>query len=211
MFAGLFERKHADHSPMFLLATIAPKEVAMKGDPIGIECVARFFDEPEIASKPGFKAAWIGFLRAYNVFQFLPRSFFATSRGLEANAYATLTDITTRSRDHQPANVNPELGELLDLTAPEARSLLRLIGSEGLPLPEPGYELAGGAGEVIATAELAWPGIKLALLLESETNAESAFSKANWTTHLMAAVQSNPQDYLARLLEPSNHGGENAN
>jgi hypothetical protein len=91
-FAGIFERKLVDDSPIFVLCTTASKDAAMKGDPEGIECIARFYDEQVTAAKTGFKAAWIGFLRAYNIFQFLPHSFFVTSRGLEANAYAALTD-----------------------------------------------------------------------------------------------------------------------
>lgn len=201
LFAGILERKHADQSPMFVLATIAPKEAAMKGDPELIGCISRFFDEEVAAAKPGFKAAWIGFLRAYNIFQFLPHAFFVTTRGLEANEYAALTDTIFRKGQPASTNENPELAELLDLTTPEARSLLRLIGSESLPLPEPGYELAGATGEVVATAELAWPRLKLAVLLDSEADAQSAFLAAQWTTQLITTVQSDPQEFLARLRQ----------
>jgi DEAD/DEAH box helicase domain-containing protein len=210
-FAGLFERRLADQSPMFVLATTASKEAAMKGAPEGIECVARFFDDQESSAKPGFKATWIGFLRAYNVFQFLPQAFFVTSRGLEANAYATLADAIARKSEVKSTADSPELVELLDLTAPEARSLVRLIGSECLPWPEAGYELAGSAGEVIGTAELAWPRLKLALLLDSEASSEPAFLQALWTTQSIAAVQIDPQEFLAHLRQASQQGGEHAN
>jgi DEAD/DEAH box helicase domain-containing protein len=183
----------------------------MKGAPEGIECVARFFDDQESSAKPGFKATWIGFLRAYNVFQFLPHAFFVTSRGLEANAYATLADAIVRKSEVKSTADSPELVELLDLTAPEARSLLRLIGSECLPWPEPGYELAGSAGEVIGTAELAWPRLKLALLLDSEASSEPAFLQALWTTQSIATVQIDPQEFLAHLRKASQQGGEHAN
>jgi DEAD/DEAH box helicase domain-containing protein len=210
-FAGIFERKLVDDSPIFVLCTTASKEAAMKGDPEGIECIARFYDEQVTAAKTGFKAAWIGFLRAYNIFQFLPHSFFVTSRGLEANAYATLTDAIPFKGVLHPTVDASELVELLDLTAPEACSLLRLISSEGLPLPEPGFELPGVAGEVVATAELAWPGLKLAILLESEASSESAFLRAHWTTQLITAAQGNPHEFLARLRVASQQGGANAN
>ncbi len=211
LFAGLFERKFSDGAPMFGLITIAPKEAVMQGDPRGIECVARFFDEREAATQPAFKAAWIGFLRAFNIFQFLPHGFFVSSRGLETNAYATLADSFSRSTGPKPPDDNPELVELLGLTDPEARSLLRLISSEGLPLPEPGYELAGLAGEVVATAELAWPKFKLALFLGSETESEAVFIEAQWTIQFIATAQSNPQEFLACLHQASQQGGTNAN
>ena len=127
LFAGVFERKHSDEGWMLRLCTIASKEAAMKGAPEGIECVARFFDDEATASKAGFKAAWIGFLRAFNVFQFLPRSWFVTSRGLEENAYAALTEAIGRKPEAKPVVDDPSLAELMDLSAPEVRSLLRLI------------------------------------------------------------------------------------
>lgn len=183
----------------------------MKGAPEGIECVARFFDDQETASKVGFKAAWVGFLRSFNVFQFLPRSWFVTSRGLEANAYAALTDTISRKAEPKPAVDDPNLAELLDLSAPEVRSLLRLISHEGLPLPEPGYELPGAVGEVIATAELAWPSLKLALLLDSEAHSEAIFAEAHWTTRRFSAVRENLQEFLALLHAVIHRGGSNAN
>ena len=211
LFAGLFERKFSDGAPMFGLITIAPKEAVMQGDPRGIECVARFFDEPGAATQPGFKAAWVGFLRAFNIFQFLPHGFFVSSRGLQTNAYATLADSFSRSTGPKPPDDHPELVELLGLTDPEAHSLLRLISSEGLPLPEPGYELAGIAGEVVATAELAWPKFKLALLLDEETESEAVFIEAQWTIQFIATAQSNPQEFMARLYQANQQGGTNAN
>jgi len=210
LFAGIFERKFANHDPMFVFITTAPKEAAMNGDPNGIECVGRLFDEPELAAQPGFKAAWIGFLRAYNVFQFLPQAFFVTSRGLEENAYATLTDAINRKSDPKATADSPELNELLELTVPEVRSLLLLISSEGLPLPEPGYELPGASGEVVATVELAWPQFKIALYLESEVHSEPAFLEANWTMQSIATVQTNPQQFIARLRQANHQGGINA-
>ena len=210
-FGGIFERRLLDQCPLFVLCTIARKEAVMTGDPEGIECIARFFDDEATACRPEFKAAWIGFLRAYNVFQFLPRAFFVTTRGLEANEYATLPDTITLKGGPEATGDNPELGELLKLTALEAHSLLRSIGSEGLPWPEPGYELAGFAGEVIATAELAWPGLKVALLLDSESISESAFREAGWTAQFIAAAQINPQEFLARLRRGNQQGGANGN
>jgi hypothetical protein len=89
--------------------------------------------------------------------------------------------------------------------------LLRLIASESLPLPEPGYELPGPSGEVIAMAELAWPQFKLALLLDSEVHSETAFVGAHWTTQSIATATINPQEFLARLRQVKHQGGTNAN
>ena len=183
----------------------------MAGDPNGIECVARLFDDQATAPRPEFKAAWIGYLRAYNIFQFLPQAFFVTSQGLEANEYVTLTDTIIHKNEPTTTVDDPGLIELLDLSALEARSLLLLIRSEGLPLPEPGYELSGAAGEVVATAELAWPSLKLALLLDSEAHSQSAFMEARWTIQFIAAAQINPLEFLARLRQATPQGGANAN
>lgn len=210
-FAGVLEREHSDEGLMLRLCTIASKEAAMKGAPEGIECVARFFDDQATASKPGYKASWNGFLRSFNVFQFLPRSWFVTSRGLETNAYAALTDAFSSKTEPKPAVDDPTLTDVLGLSVPEVHPLLRLISHEGLPLPEPGFELPGPVGEVIATAELAWPYLKVALLLESESDSKSTFVQAHWTAQRFASAQGNPQEFLALLRSASHRGGSNAN
>jgi DEAD/DEAH box helicase domain-containing protein len=209
-FAGVYERKHDDGGSTFCLCTFAPKEAAQKGDLNGIECIGRLFDDEAAACKSGFKATWGGFLRAYNVFQFLPGAYFVTSRGLAAGAYATLNEVSGRTAKSQ-ATDSPALVELLELTSPMVHSLLRLIAQENLSLPEAGYELAGSAGEVIGTAELAWPKLRLALLLDSESESEPVFVRAGWTVHKFASVQKNLQEFLASLHIASNRGGTNAN
>ena len=47
--------------------------------------------------------------------------------------------------------------------------------------PEPGYELPGKNGEVLATAELAWPTEKIAILLPTEAFAANLFVSQKWT------------------------------
>jgi len=208
-FAALAERKTEDGTVILQECTIAKKTEAQKGHPGSVECIIRLFDDEQVACKPMFKPAWIGFLRAFNILQFLPRTLFVTSRGLASGSYEFL-NATTRRPPAPPVD-DPALVELLELAVPEVRFLLFLTKENQLPLPEPGYELAGMSGEVIATAELAWPNLKIALLLEEEAASESIFAEARWTTRRLGVVQQDPEEFLALLRAATQSGGPNAN
>lgn len=47
-------------------------------------------DDQEAKEKEEFQAYWNGFLRLYNLFQFVPYSFFVTTGGIDGNAYTGL-------------------------------------------------------------------------------------------------------------------------
>ena len=72
------------------------------------------------------------------------------------------------------------LAALLELVAPELHSLCRRLAECGKALPEAGFELASEAGEIVATAELAWPDARIAVLLEKETVGAARFETAGW-------------------------------
>jgi hypothetical protein len=47
----------------------------------------------------------------------------------------------------------------------EAKSLVKLLSKEGLPLPEVGYELCNEKGMIVAECELAWIQEEIAVVL----------------------------------------------
>lgn len=211
--AGLgvsMERKYMGDATMLKMCTIASNVAAQAGDPAQIECIGRLFDEASAASNQGFKAAWIGFLRGFNVLQFLPGAWFVTTRGLEANSYAVLLQASGVRSTRPTGQPDQSLDELLDLCAPEVRALIRLIKEEGLPMPEPGFELASQSGEVIATAELAWPALRLGILLETQAESEQALINAGWKVHRFMLIRANPKEFLAELRRASSGGEQDA-
>ena len=68
----------------------------------------------------------------------------------------------------------------MELTASELRPAMEQWSALGLPVPEVGFELTGPAGRVIAEAELAWPEMKLAVLLPGQREWATAFEAEGW-------------------------------
>ncbi|MEU7880179.1 hypothetical protein [Microbispora bryophytorum] len=73
--------------------------------------------------------------------------------------------------------------EVLDLLDPEDAALARLahaLTEQGVPAPEAGYEL----GEQAWQAELAWPQVKLAVVLAGDDDEarkrDAAYAQAGW-------------------------------
>ena len=70
--------------------------------------------------------------------------------------------------------------------------------SAGAPLPEVGFELVDRIGRVLAEAEVAWPGAKVAVLTKREENGRR-FKDAGWSTFTAAEIPGS-LDQLADLL-----------
>jgi DEAD/DEAH box helicase domain-containing protein len=71
--------------------------------------------------------------------------------------------------------------ELIRLAAQPAKPLLNALATalqaSDHPMPEPGFELEGSRGEVLAMAELAWPDQQLAVVEPADAG---AFTAAGW-------------------------------
>ena len=53
----------------------------------------------------------------------------------------------------------------------------------GLRVPEVGFELADGQGQVLAEAELAWPPERVAVLQDDQADARATFTHADWRVY----------------------------
>jgi len=63
-------------------------------------------------------------------------------------------------------------------------------------VPDVGYELANEDGEIVATAELGWPQIKVGLLRDEEFQYTGQFIAAGWRTFPVAEVLADPESYI---------------
>ena len=61
--------------------------------------------------------------------------------------------------------------------------LRNVKGLGELRVPEVGFELEDGTGEIVAEAELAWPRERVAVLHDDQANARTAFSYADWRVY----------------------------
>ena len=80
----------------------------------------------------------------------------------------------------------------------DARSLPQ-AAERGKVLPEAGFELTSEEGEIIATAELAWPVCRIAVLLEHEADGARCFETAGWRVFFADAVLSTPEALLGSI------------
>jgi DEAD/DEAH box helicase domain-containing protein len=180
---GAYEFRDLDNHPLLRQYVVVEKKaVVPPGDPTGIGVGCWLNDHGEASEQPGFKAVWNGFLRLYNVYQFLHRAFFVTARGNDARAYDTIT-LFDPSKTADVAAENTALDgwdEVKELTDVQYHGLLDDLKDNDWPVPEAGYELAADNDEIIAGAEIGWEDMKIALLTEDENEFQETFLNRGW-------------------------------
>ena len=154
-----------------------PLAAVQHGEPDAATAVLHLHDDEASRGEKDYRRFWNGTLRAFNLLQFLPGGFWTTQVGIERQRYPEFG----APLDPPPL---PDLAgeawqEAVEIAAPEARSLLRELAEGGAPVPEIGFELTDG-GTVVAEAEAAWPGSKVAVLLPEQESGADAFREAGW-------------------------------
>jgi hypothetical protein len=84
----------------------------------------------------------------------------------------------------------------MDLVAQEMRDLCVQVAERGKALPQAGFELTSDVGEIIATAELAWPACHLAVQLEHEVDGTHCFETAGWRVFVADDLRTAPEHLL---------------
>lgn len=132
-----------------------------------------------------FKSAWQGFLRVYNVLQFLPKTGFFTRQGLQQGVYECIrwhAGVPAQAfhpaiSTHKPGD---ELRTLLEMTVASLHEALIQLTDKHLPIPVVGFELQHADSEILAEAELAWEGRKIAGLLAGQMDQADIFQRHGW-------------------------------
>ena len=136
-----------------------------------------------------YRSDWNGVLRLFNILQFLPQAWWTTRTGVSSGLYPELAPThVLHGRDGDFAKDDPHHGPETEPTqddahrfvAPQLRPLLRQLAGRDLPAPEPGHELADDAGKVVAHAELAWPGWRIAVLLPDQEHHRMHYERSGW-------------------------------
>ncbi len=168
------------------------QEAVAEADGRGMRLACLLDDRDERRGTPAFQQVWNGYLRLYNLFQFLPHVLFVTRRGNEGGSCANLGAVEPAGAGAVTEEAGGGWAEVREMTNAELHPLLDRLAEEGWPEPEPGFELADEAGEIVAQAELAWPEWQVALLREEELEYEAAFVAAGWRTLPLAEVVEDP-------------------
>jgi DEAD/DEAH box helicase domain-containing protein len=172
-----WERKHSDGSPLLCAEGGMDATALQRRDFVNLSVRLNLFDDYAHHGLIEWKRAWREFLRLGNLLQFLDRFEFVTAIGLAGEVYGPLLEQAEKPGEETMPN---RLAALLELVDSKLHSLCRKLAERGKALPEAGYELASDGGEIVATAELAWPNTHIALLLGQEADGAARFEASGW-------------------------------
>ena len=173
--------------------------VSRDADFLGVRFCCLLDDSEHRRENSEFQSVWNGFLRLYNLFQFLPFTYFVTKEGIRRGSYEGLRFIDREIfyMAGQPGVPKKEDWEdVRKMTDEILHGLLDNLKEYDCPVPEAGYELENSAGMIIGTAELAWETTKTAFLLDEELEYKSKFIEFGWNVYLINDVLQNPERYL---------------
>ena len=177
----------------------------------GVFMLLRFDDDNRV-SEPDFPRHWRGFLRLLNRLQFLPFAHVVTVRGCKVGAFSGTTDAyrhflaggAPSGAAHAPQeeradSVPPDF----NLAHPALASFFRELLQRKLVWPVIGFELESN-GRVAATAEVAWPDLKVAVLDQQFADDQGAFRQTGWQvfTFEKAGLASSDASTIITLLPP---------
>ncbi|MGA7414361.1 MAG: DUF1998 domain-containing protein, partial [Bryobacteraceae bacterium] len=191
-----WKRSHSDGSPLFEAEGGMETAALQRRDFTKLSLRTHLFDDYAHHGIVEWKRAWREFLRLGNLLQFLDHIDFVSSLGLDGEMYAPIFEPEADTHDMALPDV---LASLIEVVAPEMRDLCHKVAESGKTLPEAGYELTSEAGEIIATAELAWPTSRLAILMEHEASGADHFETAGWRVFPADAVLTTPKTLLDLL------------
>ena len=192
------QRDKVDRPGIVMIVAMPKQSLKNKNQRHFLKLTARLFDDSDIAGDiDNFKKNWNGFIRFFNFMQFLPQINFVTTKGLAQGLYQQLPEAAEPS--NQVQNSDEEISMLLDMTSPDLKNVVKKVYNSGKSLPEPGYELPGDNGQVIATAELAWPSEKVAILMPSESEFSNLFEDKGWNIFFQENINKNIDALISEL------------
>ena len=185
---------HDDGSALLALEGTIESERLQARDFSGLRLKLEIADDFALRDAAAWKRAWREFLRLGNLLQFVEQFEFVTTSGLRDGKYEALLDVegVAASQDTQ---------EHLDagLFAPELHGFCKELVARDKAWPEAGFELTDADGEIVATAEAAWPEQKLALLRRDEEAGSEHFLSQGWMTQDVEAVLAAPDSFIDSL------------
>jgi DEAD/DEAH box helicase domain-containing protein len=199
---GMDERHGMGANKIFHLLVSIEKEAVSKSMMDAIHVACHLLDTEEAINKKDFQAYWTGYLRLFNLFQFLPVCFFVTQDGLSRQLYDALEIATDYSEAYR---TQPEgWGEIIDETDESLHALIEKLADRGWPVAEiPPYELVDETGMTVAEAELAWPEFKIAFLEQSQESNAHHFENNGWKVVKLSDALENPESVLSLYDERS--------
>ncbi len=152
-----------------------------------------------------FEASWNGFLRLYNLLQFVPECYPVSSEAEAFKGYDELLGTRTAPAPNEPLPAGKsfdeeEWEEAREFAIEEVGPLLDYLYEETAPAPSVPYELMRD-GEIVATAELGWEESQVAVLASNQKSNREAFEDKGWTVFSSDEVTQEPGPVLRALRD----------
>ncbi len=183
--------------PVNLVVQIAKQAINPPSDAYGVGVVCNLDDRDEVRKAEWFEQVWNGYLHMYNLMQFIPYSIFTTKTGLDAGQYYSLKCKVGKVMETEADRSDQGWADIKELIDAEYHKFLDTLSAGGWPVPEVGFEFTAGGEEIIATAEIAWIDLKIALLRDDETGFEKIFLDDNWKVYLLADVMKDAAEFVS--------------
>jgi DEAD/DEAH box helicase domain-containing protein len=201
---GLFERDAAAGAPLLRLFSSMGKADVNSGHVDRMRLACSLFNTDKNKEDKRFEAFWNGYLRLFNLYQFLPGAMFAVSEDFESSVYEREIPKGPEERGKADRAEKTESDraaweEVRELADPLLRDFLHVLEKQGAALPEAGFELAQESGEVAAEAELAWPEQKVSLLAGWQSACQAVFEQSGWRTYRLDDVMDAPEKVIGAL------------
>ena len=152
-----------------------------------------------------FEAAWNGFLRLYNLSQFLPEAYPVTSDRSDFAAYHELIGSAPPVEPDSPSASrltgeawDEAWDEAFENALPETEEILATLREMEVPPPHMPYGLTND-GTIVAQAELGWPDQRVAILLPEESAYRPKFEGAGWSTYMLPDAQTSIDEVVDAL------------
>jgi DEAD/DEAH box helicase domain-containing protein len=217
---GLRERP-TDRDPVTLWAAISPAAAQAISSDVdrarrGLTVALHLNDRRE-EQTGDFESDWNGFLRLYNLFQFIPDAYPVTADEEAFRGYGELIGRAESDslRDHVPENEAGGEDEPVgtfdekewEATVADAEyspdvvtALLKGLREANVPAPNVPHELQSDE-RIVGTAEIGWPGSRVAVLLPEQESHRDAFEDEGWEVYAMPEVEGRPEELADTLLE----------
>ncbi len=180
VFVGATGGSLGSGSPHVDLVASLPASAIQDPDPDQAFVAVHLHDDhSESADEKEYRVAWNAALRAFNLIQFLPGAWWTTRTAVRSGLYPDFS-VTTPPAVPGSAATNAAWSEVRELACEEVMDLVAELARSDLAVPNVGYPLQGGRGEVVAEAELAWEAQRVAVLVPSEEEAAKRFEEAGW-------------------------------
>ncbi len=146
--------------------------------------VCAVLDDNKDSRTDKYQHAWNNLWNFWNVMQFAKEFVAVSTTGMEQMVYTELPVVQVEAELESESVITSEWDNVRDmLIVDDAKAFAEFAAKAGFPAPDEsdvGYEVEGDNGEIIATAEIAWPAVKLAFMTDEQLPDRERLETLGW-------------------------------